>query len=396
MDMTIPTVIYGNHDQKTIDQLNRCAIPAYTHKAVLCADGHFGYSCPIGGVVAYFDQVAISGVGFDIACGVKGAKLNLLGSDLKPKDWKKLASDMAANLFFGVGSTNKDQFDHELFEDDPAWDIKDINRWKQVAREQAGSCGSGNHYACLLVDEDDYVWIATHFGSRGLGNKIATDYLKRAGGKDGMDVPPTLVSVTSDLGKDYLAGMHLAGRYAYACRDWVVERIRRMIAAPIIDQVHNHHNFAWKETHDGYEVWVVRKGATPAFPGQRGFVGGSMGTRSAVVHGIESEKSRDSLYSTVHGAGRTMSRREAAGKVKWLRDEESGKKRPTRVEEGKVNESSMRQKIANQGIELRGGGADEAPDVYRKLEDVLDHHVGTIEVETWLTPKVVVMAGKDR
>jgi tRNA-splicing ligase RtcB (3'-phosphate/5'-hydroxy nucleic acid ligase) len=99
-----------------------------------------------------------------------------------------------------------------------------------------------------------------------------------------------------------------------------------------------------KKNHDGQDYWVVRKGATPAFPGQRGFVGGSMGDISVIIKGVDSPKAKEALYSTVHGAGRLMSRTEAAGKVKWVFDPKRKKKMPTRISEGKVNETSMRQK----------------------------------------------------
>ncbi len=131
-----------------------------------------------------------------------------------------------------------------------------------------------------------------------------------------MDAPPVLIDTRTDLGTDYVAAMEIAGRYAYAGREWVVDRVARILGATLTDTVHNHHNFAWRERHDGDDFWVIRKGATPAFPGQRGFVGGSMGEISVVLEGQESPMSARSLYSTVHGAGRVMSRTEAAGRVK--------------------------------------------------------------------------------
>jgi len=82
-----------------------------------------------------------------------------------------------------------------------------------------------------------------------------------------------------------------------------------------VEEVHNHHNFAWREEHNGEALWVVRKGATPAFPGQRGFVGGTMGEKSVILEGVENTLSKLSLYSTVHGAGRVMGRMEA--RAKW-------------------------------------------------------------------------------
>ena len=381
--------VFGQHEQNTLDQI-QMSIDNGAVKAVLCADGHKGYSVPIGGVVAYPDKISLSAVGFDIACGIKAVKTDAKWDDIK-KSQSQIADDIVANVSFGVGRVNPAPIDDPLF-DDGAWQIPEIKRLKQSASQQLGTCGSGNHFVDILIDEDQNVWVAAHFGSRGLGHQIASNYIQVAGGSDGMDVPPCLLDVNSTLGKDYLEGMRLAGLYAYAGRNYVVNLVvQQILKAAVIDDVHNHHNFAWKETHGKDELWVARKGSTPAFPGQRGFVGSSMGGRSAVVRGIDSSDSRDSLYSTVHGAGRIMSRTQAAGKMKWLPGPD-GKKRPKRVTKGLVDETSMRQKIKNQNIELRGGGADEAPDVYRKLEDVLEHHSGTIQVETWLSPKIVVMA----
>ena len=171
-----------------------------------------------------------------------------------------------------------------------------------MARDQLGTVGGGNHYVDIFADEQDRVWVGVHFGSRGLGHKTATHFLKAAGGKDGMDVPPTVVPVNSEIGADYLTGMRLAGKYAYAGREAVARHVvREILGAKILDEVHNHHNFAWRENHDGEDLWVVRKGATPAFPRQRGFVGGSMGDDAVIIEGIDSSESREALYlSLIH------------------------------------------------------------------------------------------------
>ena len=131
-----------------------------------------------------------------------------------------------------------------------------------------------------------------HFGSRGLGHTSATRYLKAAGGKDGMNVPPAVIDEDSEIGRRYIAAMQLAGRYSYAGREWVIERVRQIIGGAVTDMVHNHHNYAWRENHDGRDLWVVRKGATPAFPGQRGFVGGSMGDDAVIIEGVDSEEAQ--------------------------------------------------------------------------------------------------------
>ena len=201
-----------------------------------------------------------------------------------------------------------------------------------------------------------------------------------------MNVPPTVVDEDSELGRRYIAAMELAGRYAYAGREWVVERVRKIIGGEVTDSVHNHHNYAWRETHGGRDLWVVRKGATPAFPGQRGFVGGSMGERSVILEGIESENGPPSLYSTVHGAGRVMGRMEAKGKI----DRKTGLWKRA----GKVTQSMLDEWVSRAGVELRGGGVDESPHCYKRLSEVLEAHAGMIRVLQTLTPLGVAMAGE--
>jgi tRNA-splicing ligase RtcB len=255
-----------------------------------------------------------------------------------------------------------------------------------MARGQLGTIGSGNHYVDLFEDEQGRAWIGVHFGSRGLGHKTATYFLNAGGAKDGMDVEPLVLSVRSNLGTEYLACMELAGRYAYAGRDWVCSEVARMLGANILEEVHNHHNFAWRETHNGQEMWVVRKGATPAFPGQRGFVGGSMGDVSVILEGVESEETKYSMYSTVHGAGRVMSRTAARGKIH--------RKTGRVIKEGAVSAEMMLEWVNRQGVELRGAGTDESPHCYKRLPEVLEFHKSTVRILHTLKPIGVAMAGE--
>jgi tRNA-splicing ligase RtcB len=378
--------VVGNHDERTIAQLRRC-VETGGARGVLCADGHLGYAQPVGGVVAYENAISPSGVGFDIACGNLAIRTNLKSSQVQRDN---AASRIFREISFGIGRRNEERVDHELFEDDPAWAIPEVAALKDLATAQLGTVGSGNHYVDVFADEDDTVWVGVHFGSRGFGHRIATHYLKAAGGKDGMDVPPAVLGAESDLGEQYILAMELAGRYAYAGREHVARKVvRDVLGAEGLEEVHNHHNFAWKERHGGREYWVVRKGATPAFPGQRGFVGGSMGDISVIIRGVDGDESKENLYSTVHGAGRVMSRTQAAGKAVW----KGGQK--VRVSGGRVNFQKVERELEDRGIVLRGGGADEAPEVYRSLRSVLDAHGDTIKVERVLQPILVVMAGED-
>lgn len=391
------TVIFGEHDEDTLRQFRNCLNYGNVVGGVLCADGHYGYSQPVGGVVVYDGQISPSGVGYDIACGNKAVKTDLKYDDIKDSI-SKIMDDIAKAVPFGVGKTNNRRVDHELF-DDPDWDVfkefgqQEHDRLKALAREQLGTVGSGNHYVDILIDEKtEEVWVGNHFGSRGFGHRTATGFLNVAkGGKfsdpgirEGMEVPPTLIDMDSELGDLYYRAMTLAGKYAYAGRDIVMDKILDILGAKAVIEVHNHHNFAWKEEHFGKEYIVVRKGATPAAPGQLGFVGGSMGDISVILQGVDSEKSRKAYFSTVHGAGRIMSRTKAAGRMNW-------KKR--RREGGAITRERMMQAVKDYGVELRGGGTDESPFVYRKLQEVLDAHKGTIEILHTLRPIGVVMAG---
>jgi tRNA-splicing ligase RtcB len=367
-------------EEQALVQIKRCAPLAA--KVALMADHHQGYAVPIGGVVAYRDMVSPSGVGFDIACGNKAVRLDVRAVEVKRKI-NKLMDDVYSKLSFGIGQINNIQVEHELFDDD-AWRIFPCSRHKQMAENQLGTIGSGNHYVDLFVDELDRVWVGVHFGSRGLGHKIASHFITAGGGKEGIHVDPVLLHDRSDLGEQYLACMKLAGRYAYAGRDWVCEKVARILKAHIVEEVHNHHNFAWRENHDGEDLWVIRKGATPAFPGQKGFVGGSMGDISVILEGVESEEGSESLYSTVHGAGRVMSRTQAAGKPK--------KGRRTG---GSISRSMMERWVHDKGVTLRGAGTDESPHCYKRLPEVLAHHAASVRILHTLTPIGVAMAGED-
>jgi tRNA-splicing ligase RtcB len=413
--------IFGQHEENTIQQLQDVASRA--ERAALMADGHVGYVMPIGGVAAYREKVSVVGVGFDIACGNCAIRTDLRVEDVTrgvaveeiARNPHRLASDRRINqaadeiagvISFGLGRKNQSDdapVDHPLFQD-PAWfaipntgGYRDTLRDK--ARRQLGTVGSGNHYVDVFADETGTVWVGVHFGSRGLGHTIASDFLSLSqGGAWGERAreKEVLLDVTQPIGHDYWQLMSLAGRYAYAGREWVARKVVELLGGTELEMVHNHHNFAWRETHvsaDGepVEYVVVRKGATPAWPGQKGFVGGSMGDDAVIVEGAVAPEEgdvasvqRQALFSTVHGAGRVMSRTEAAGKRT---------RKGQVIKHGKISPAMVEEWLAKKGVVLRGGGLDEAPQVYRRLEKVLKAQGDTIAVRHVLRPLVVVMAG---
>ncbi|MFC5860810.1 RtcB family protein [Acidicapsa dinghuensis] len=377
--------VWGAHESKTLRQIETCAATA--DRAALMADGHLGYAVPIGGVVAYKNAISPSGVGFDIACGNKAVRVDMPGSELRARV-AKIMDDVWSTISFGVGRKNAEKVEHAIFEPNhPGWDLESAQPLRQKAQNQLGTVGSGNHYVDLFTDEQDRVWIGVHFGSRGFGHGIATWFLKAAGAKDGMEVEPCVIGTDTDLGEQYIRTMTLAGEYAYAGRDWVCDKVTSILGAPIVESVHNHHNFAWREEHGGEQYWVVRKGATPAFPGQKGFVGGTMAEPAVILEGVDSEESRTALYSTVHGAGRVMGRREAAG----VFHRKSGEM----IRPPKITQAMMRQKVRQANVELRGAGVDESPHCYKRLNEVLEAHGETIRILHTLTPVGVAMAGAD-
>jgi len=406
--MTHATITtFGELDQRSLDQLTRCADAGDAHYAVLCADHHPGYSQPIGGIVAYRDFISPSGVGYDIACGNKAVKTTLTVRDGVPV--AKLMDEIVQKISFGVGRNNATRVDDTVIDEIRDAAFAPQRQLAELAAGQLGTVGSGNHYVDLFSDEEGAIWIGVHFGSRGFGHKTASGFLALAHGlkfddqaQEGeMDSPPILFPIDSELGQAYIEAMTLAGKYAYAGRNAVVDAVLRILGAEAVEEVHNHHNFAWKEQHGGEGYWVIRKGATPAFPGQRGFVGGSMGDISVILEGVDSNEAQSALYSTVHGAGRVMSRTKAAGRWKKIVEERTnaqGKpytfKRRVRSG-GLIDWDATRRDLAARGIELRGAGPDEAPGVYKRLPEVLDHHAGSVRVLHTLTPLGVAMAGDD-
>jgi len=340
-------------------------------------------------------------------------------------DLPRLADEIAARISFGIGRKSPTPVDHELF-DSPAWsEVPELTEqvrgrkgpWslRSRAEEQLGTVGSGNHYVDLLAEPaDGSLWIACHFGSRGFGHGVATGFLNLAAGRDfhagqvtgeSMHAVPSLLPLTEaaagelgsadtggsvEIGRRYEAAMRLAGEYAYAGREHVTRQVLGIVGAKAVETVHNHHNYAWNEEHGGQTVHVVRKGATPAFPGQAGFVGGSMGDWAVVVEGVDTRLAERTLRSTVHGAGRVMSRSRA-----------KGNRRGTRP--GVISREMMRDRLdefrreTGYPLEIRGGDVDESPFVYRKLEEVVRAHEATetIRVTHRLLPVVVCMAGGD-
>lgn len=437
------TSVFGRPvQQNAVEQMINVLHNEHAVAGALMADHHLGYSIPVGGVVAFKDAISVAGVGYDIACGNKAVRTNMLASelgDLKP--WMRM---IQKEISFGLDRREREPIDHPLF-DNPVWSEIDPDAGqplKQRAARQLGTVGGGNHYVDMLVDDEGWLWIACHFGSRGLGHTIASGFLAVAAGKTFSDRvresdDPAVLPLDSEAGQLYQQAMELAGEYAYAGRDWVIDKVVSLVGSPEVTfSVHCHHNYAWLEDTDAYgPLWFVRKGATPLTP-EHAFIGGSMGDISVIVRGRSADTTDEfvefggdpvmdigALGSAPHGAGRVMSRTAAAGKLRkmWVCNNRNCTHPPERAmgnaapteggrcpvcdlplrkvrmrdpETAAVDWQAERAKLAERGIVVLGAGADESPVVYKQLGEVLDQH-RNVYVEHVLRPIGVVMASPD-
>ena len=393
--------IFGREliDDNPVRQIERC-ITSGEDIAVLNADAHYGYGHPIGGAVAYRDKISLSGVGFDIACGNYAVRTGIMAGDVK---LSSVMDEIFRRISFGIGRPNNEPADQEVLEKINKAEFTPQRKLFKLAKEQLGTVGSGNHFVDLFRDDEGYLWIGVHFGSRGFGHRTTTGFIAISRGlsfddrvKEGsMDAPPILFDAGSATGEAYIEAINLAGEYAYAGRQMVIRKVLEIIGNPEVTyEVHNNHNFAWREEHFGEEYWVIRKGCTPAFPGQQGFIGATMADDSVIIEGVDTEESRKALYTTVHGAGRVMSRTKSAGKKKWVKGK-GGQKYLKTVTRGIIDYGDVKKEMKNRRIELRGGDADEAPDCYKRLDEVLKYQGDTIKILFRLRPIGVAMAGSD-
>ncbi|MBN2036196.1 MAG: RtcB family protein [Chitinispirillaceae bacterium] len=376
-----PYAIWGTGiDPEAVKQLvQACSLPVAVRGALL-PDAHVGYGLPIGGVLAVRNAVIPYAVGVDIACRMKMSVLDL-GAETLNNDPDLFTSALKNETRFGVGASFKRKRQHPIMDRD--WNVSPVTgQNKDLAWSQLGTSGSGNHFVefgTLTVLRSDtplapgvYLALLSHSGSRGTGSKVASYYSKLARQKHN-ELPREAANLawldlTSHEGSEYWAAMELMGAYAAANHHIIHERIAAFCNASVLWDIENHHNFAWKERHDGREVIVHRKGATPAGTGVIGIIPGSMASPGFVVRG---KGCAASLESASHGAGRTMSRSAAKKQFRW---------------------NEVRELLAAAGVTLLSAGLDEAPMVYKDIHEVMAAQTDLVAVMARFDPKIVKMA----
>tara|TARA_R110002095_G_scaffold28435_4_gene28318 strand:- start:381 stop:1772 length:1392 start_codon:yes stop_codon:yes gene_type:complete len=359
-----------------------CHVP-FARGAALMPDAHIGYGLPIGGVLALENAVIPYAVGVDIACRMKLSVLDLPVDTLDQKR-HQFVDALNRGTVFGVGAGHEKRQHHAVMDQD--WSVSKVTREKKDrAWDQLGSSGSGNHFVefgVLTFAEDDaelgltageYIALMSHSGSRGVGAAVCSTYssiaqsrLHRRYQKLGR---LAWLEMDSEAGQEYWAAMNLMGDYAAANHAVIHKKVSELLGSKVISGVENHHNFAWKEAHGGKEVYVHRKGATPAAAGELGVIPGSMADPAFVVRG---KGNAASLNSASHGAGRCMSRTKAKEKYRW---------------------NAVRSDLAKRGITVISAGADEVPGVYKNIMEVMAEQQDLVEIVARFNPKIVKMCG---
>jgi tRNA-splicing ligase RtcB len=363
---------------------NACALPVAVRGALM-PDAHVGYGLPIGGVLATRNAVIPYAVGVDIACRMRLSVLDLPPATIENAP-ERLKTAIEAETRFGVGATFSKRRRHDVLDED--WSVSPVTRGhRDKAWAQLGTSGSGNHFvefgtfrvddASLGIPAGTYLALLSHSGSRGTGARVADHYSQRA-----RSLHPGLskalahlawLDLDSDDGREYWLAMELMGKYAAANHACIHAAIREHLGAEVVFAVENHHNFAWKEVHDGEEVVVHRKGATPAGAGVLGVIPGSMASPTYLVRGKGSEAS---MSSAAHGAGRVMSRTQAKRVFSW---------------------EKVRSLLAERGIDLMSAGLDEVPGVYKDIDAVMAAQSDLVEAVATFQPRIVKMApGSER
>ncbi len=346
----------------------------------LMPDAHVGYGLPIGGVLATENAVIPYGVGVDIGCSMMLSVLPVHPDELRTDEAKAL---LMKHTRFGAGVAfeKRDRLDHAVLHEDTWKEQPLLKHLHPKATEQIGTSGSGNHFVefgTLTLHQPDldleagtYLAVLSHSGSRGFGAQVAGHFTalaqKRWPTLDRAAQKLAWLPLDSHEGQAYWQAMNLAGRYALANHDLIHRRLARALNVTPGAQVSNSHNLAWKQRVNGEELIVHRKGATPAEAGRLGLIPGSMADPGYVVRGRGNAQALDSAS---HGAGRQLGRKAAANTLA---------------------KKDVQAYLKDKGITLIGGGIDEAPQAYKRIQDVMARQDDLIDIVAEFRPRVVRM-----
>ncbi|PTA68730.1 RtcB family protein [Deinococcus arcticus] len=346
----------------------------------LMPDAHVGYGLPIGGVLATENAVIPYGVGVDIGCSMMLSVLPLPPQGLHAEDGKAL---LLKHTRFGAGVAfdKRERADHEVLHEDTWREQALLRHLYDKAATQIGTSGSGNHFVefgtfslpqpDLGLEAGEYLAVLSHSGSRGFGAQVAGHFTALAERLHPGLAPEAKklawLPLDQEEGQAYWQAMNLAGRYALANHDLIHARLARALNVQPLAQVRNSHNLAWKQMVGEQELIVHRKGATPAEAGQLGLIPGSMADPGYVVRG---RGNAQALGSASHGAGRVLGRKAA---------------------ERTLVKKDVQAYLHERGVTLLGGGIDEAPQAYKRIEEVIGRQRDLVDVLGTFQPRIVRM-----
>ena len=305
-------MIFGEEyiEKSAIVQFNSAMSQYYSIKGALMPDAHKGYGLPIGGVVATEGVIVPSWVGYDIGCGCSSFKT--------PWSANELSRDMRVHIYKKINQQVPVGFERHKNAQD--WDNSDIPRtdflndiFRNGGSNQLNTLGGGNHFIEVGADEFGMIWVSLHSGSRGVGHKTATKYMKIAGGGKAKEGHFPLMVESQDA-KDYITDMKFCLEFALENRKRMIQTVVTIISevlgekeycydmSNLINRNHNHAELTKKG------LWIHRKGATHADKGYLGVIPANMKDGVFIVKG---KGNKDSLNSSSHGAGRLLGRKVA-------------------------------------------------------------------------------------
>ena len=362
--------------------MNLSTLPFVFHHLAFMPDVHAGVGMTIGGVLATKGAVIPNAVGVDIGCGMCAVKTNIRVEELSSELLRK-------GFMRGIRKQIPVGMDHQKTAQDEALMPQGFNldsmwvvsRQYKSALKQLGTLGGGNHFIELQKDQDGWMWVMIHSGSRNIGLQVAEYYDKIAKHLDAQwfsqvnpDIDLAFLPVGSKEFKDYWKEMEYCVQFALANRQLMMDRICGVIkdCAPDTEfepMINIAHNYAAWEHHFGDDVIVDRKGATRAREGEVGIIPGSQGTRSYITEGLGNP---DSFMSCSHGAGRRMSRTEAVRTLDLKAEQE-------KLEAKGIVHAMRCQK-----------DLEEASSAYKDIEEVMANQADLAKITTALEPIAVI------
>jgi tRNA-splicing ligase RtcB (3'-phosphate/5'-hydroxy nucleic acid ligase) len=369
-------------EDSTREQAERTASLPFIHPHVaLMPDAHLGLGATVGSVIPTDGAIIPAAVGVDIGCGMMAVRTQFTGDDVRGRNLSTLHEQVSRAIPLSAGRYNKKVRETAAARVEELRSLPGAAQADGVAPnwpQQLGSLGSGNHFIEVSLDDADRVWLFLHSGSRGVGNKLATKHIRIAQERTrarGVEVPDRDLAYLEEGEPQfdaYVEALRWAQRFAALNREEMMDRVADQVSRFLAEDVHRaqvvqcHHNYTERETHDGREVWLSRKGAISARTGQWGLIPGSMGAASYVVVG---KGDAAALMSAPHGAGRAFSRSAA-------------RKRFSRADLDR----------RMQGIAWGRSDAflDEHPDAYKSIDVVMADAADLVEVRHTLRQVVNV------